>query len=111
MRNCIDHEVAREPRDSNKDGMRRKETSYTLPNFLRNRPPSSRRDPKAKREAVLATPEPRSAEWQAPRDKIEADREKRLKAQFGSAMVACRLKRRCGSRINAIRTCGCLTYP
>lgn len=43
---------------------------------------SSHGDPDAKREAKLATLEPRSAEWQALHDKIESDREKRLKAQL-----------------------------
>lgn len=43
---------------------------------------SSRRNPEAKRERVLATLDPRSAGWQALHDEIEADQDKRLKAQM-----------------------------
>ena len=43
---------------------------------------SSRPDPEAKREAVLATLKPYSAEWRALHDQIEAEREKRLNAQL-----------------------------
>lgn len=41
-----------------------------------------RRDPDAKRERALATLDPRSSEWQVLHDQIEADREKRLRAQL-----------------------------
>src|SRR6516165_1337223 len=43
---------------------------------------SSRPDPEANREAVLATLKPYSAEWRALHDQIEAEREKRLNAQL-----------------------------
>jgi len=43
---------------------------------------TSRRDLETKREVMLATLDPRSAEWQALHDQIDADREKRLKAQL-----------------------------